>query len=220
MKKFIVLFLCLLIFPLCKAQSLVENSSTLTNNTIRYKPLRIAVSIGLGLKHTTLSDQLYDDEDIELAFGYPIEADIDYYFNDYLGCGITMSTFNVEGVSVPFLVHNTNTLFIGPVFASRFFNHSKKNRFNINFSIGYLGYTDNYHEYDRPSKHIKFNTIGILTAFGYDIGLNKDFGIGFQFSFLLGGITKDGNYEYPYYSTYGRQNLSRLSLTIGLRLNP
>ena len=217
MKKFIVLLLGLLVVSSSYAQSTVENNKALTNSTVRYKPLRIAVSIGLGLRHQFLSDQPYENEDSEVAFRFPIEVDIDYYFNDYLGCGITMSKFKVEG-NTAYNSHRTSTIFIGPVFASRFFNHSKKNVFNINFSIGYLNYKDRYLSPQHNQGQMNLGTVGVFTAFGYDIGLNKNFAIGFQFSMLLGGITKKQD-EYPFYNAYGRQSLSRLNLTIGLRFN-
>jgi len=222
MKKIIVLLLGLLVISSSYAQSTVENDKALTtNSTVRYKPLRIAVSIGLGLRHQFLSDLPYENEDSEVAFRFPIEVDIDYYFNDYLGCGITMSKFNVEG-NIAYnggpQTHKTSTIFIGPVFASRFFNHSKKNVFNMNFSIGYLNYKDRYFSSFHNPGQMNLGTVGVLTAFGYDIGLNKNFAIGFQFSMLLGGITKKYG-EYPFYNAYGRQSLSRLNLTIGLRFN-
>jgi hypothetical protein len=87
---------------------------------------------------------------------------------------------------------------------------------------GYLKYKDHYWDSfslsAKNSGDISLGTVGVVTAFGYDIGLSKNFALGFQFSMLMGGITKKYD-EYPSYGPYGRQSLSRLNLTIGLRFN-
>ena len=55
--------------------------------------------------------------------------------------------------------------------------------------------------------------------YGYDIGLSKSVSLGFQLSLLAGGFSK-ANFGGQSITLPGRENLSRIDLTVGIRFHP
>jgi len=90
--------------------------------------------------------------------------------------------------------------------------------------MGYLGYIDNLIFNDNEYSKITAATLGVNFGLGYDIGISKDFGIGFKLSFMggsfrnykqtLNGITT--NETLPEKTSEG---LGTIKLSVGLRFN-
>jgi hypothetical protein len=157
-----------------------------------------------------------------LKSGYHYGMDFMYFFNDYLGMGLKASKFRsgkkeTEGGNI----HDDISIgFVGPEFCTRLPSRNSLSALFVAIAIGYSGYKDDGY-YNYPIL-IKGNTMGMGMDLGYDIGLSKNWAIGFQLSALFGTITEidvtqgsqtlhveleKDNYE----------SLARVDLSVGLR---
>ena len=203
----------------------------------KYPRFRAALNGGWSYRLAKLSNNIpsdFEQYSKELKSGYSYGLDLSYYFSEQLGFGFKYSNFNSKNeIDIVSTYPDGSTLygkmsdnisinFIGPFFSTRFLNANKRNCFLMNLGIGYLGYKNdailisNY--------KLKGNTVGFCWDIGYDIGLSKNFALGFQASYTAGTLREyelsdatkvqtikldENNYE----------NLSRIDLSIGLRFN-
>ena len=94
----------------------------------------------------------------------------------------------------------------------------------MTFGLGYLGYIDKLMFNDIEFSRITAATLGVNFGLGYDIGISKNFGIGFKLSFMGGTfrnykLTMDGittNETLPEKTSEG---LGTIKLSVGLRFN-
>ncbi len=111
-----------------------------------YKPWRMALSVGVGYRIAAAASGVSTSYINGLRTGLVVGADADYYFTDYLGVGGKMlynrSSNSMRNSNMIEIKDDITTIFIGPVFATRFLNASKKNAFILNLALGYLGYMD------------------------------------------------------------------------------
>ena len=203
-----------------------------------FQRLKFAINGGYSYRIGRLHEDIPSDLKNyfkELKSGYHFGGDITYYFTEFIGvggkCSIFKSSNSIDGEIVMTVAgitrngkmsDNETITFIGPLFSNRFLNRNKSNALFTNVSLGYLGYLDNMVLIDKYQ--IKGNTVGFAFDIGYDIGLSKNFSVGFQFSLLLGSLSKyslnDGmRIETVELEKDNYENLSRIDFSIGLRFH-
>jgi len=181
-----------------------------------------------------LSPEIYDYMK-ELKTGYQIGGEINYFVIDQMSLGLKYKTFKtsnriddivfyddfgnmVEGT----ISDNISITYIGLVYNSYLFNSSKKNAFSIGASIGYLGFKNNFIFIDDFSQ--SGSTIGFGLQIGYDIGINKNFALGFNLSMINGTLSRyelsDGvNTETIKLPKDNYIGLGRIDLSVAIKYN-
>lgn len=170
----------------------------------------------------------------DLKSGFNINAGISYYLDETLGIGMKYQCFMTSNyldnayVTSPsgstgygILSDHLRISFIGPSFNFRTLKGHHPGTYYLNYYAGYAGYRDNAVSIN-PYK-LTGSTIAMGMDAGIDLELAENFAIGFQASFLAGGIRKfkvdDGtsvriiNLEKGSY-----ESLYRIDLSVGLRL--
>jgi len=200
----------------------VFNTPSSTKKNI---PWLIGLSAGGGY-HTAKAADGADPEYInKKRFGLVVGADVNYYFNDYLGCGFKFSMFNK---SLNIMLDNwtqiketINIFFVGPVFSARSLDSKKKHAFYTNIAIGYTGFRDKVSE-SRTFEIVTANTLGLVCDIGYDIGISETFAIGLQLSSFLGSFknytvtTPAGSTSHTYLDKQA-ESIARIDFTVGLK---
>jgi hypothetical protein len=201
-----------------------------------YPHFRLAINGGWSYRTAKLADNIpYDLTQYvkDLKSGYHYGLDLSYYFTEQFGLGFKYCNYRskneINDVYVTLsegtkqygkMSDDISIQFIGPYYSTRLLNANKKNSLIMNFSIGYMGYKDKavlISDYT-----IKGNSLGLSMDIGYDIGLTKNFALGFQFSYLIGTLSKYEYFEGTYKETIeleknNYESLSRFDLSIGLR---
>jgi hypothetical protein len=202
-----------------------------------YPHFRAAINGGCSYRLAKISPSIPPDFEQymkDLKSGYQYGMDLSYYFTEQLGFGLKYNRHKSKNeINNIYVVQPDGTTkygmmsddisidFIGPFFGTRLLNASKRNSFIVNFSIGYLGYTNEAVLFTDFT--IKSSTVGLCWDIGYDIGLSENFALGIQLSYMLGTLTQ---YDLSYGGTTEKiklekdsyENLSRIDLSIGLRL--
>jgi hypothetical protein len=199
-----------------------------SHQIVGYKPefqhVRLAVSGGWSYRTAPIAKGL-DPGEIEyvkkLRHGLNFSMDASYFFSEMFGAGVKYDLFKASN-STLWGEDHISINYAGPVFAMRFFNQSKTNCWLINYSIGYMGYTDRGKAAGIPEL-IKGSTVGTVIDIGYDIALSKNWSACLQLSMLSGilteydetinGITQTIKLEDQ------KEGLMRLNISIGLRCN-
>ncbi|OQC59765.1 MAG: hypothetical protein BWX51_01381 [Bacteroidetes bacterium ADurb.Bin012] len=169
----------------------------------------------------------------DLKTGFHFGMDAYYYFIENIGIGIKCNRYHSKNVlknvyiqyangSMEFgnMSDNIKIYFIGPFVSLRMLNKNKNNNFYMNWGIGYTQYNDEaVFVYEFSTKG---NNIGLFADWGYEIGLSKNFSLGFQLSIIASTLTKyklitDFHTETVKLDKENYENLSHLNLSIGLR---
>lgn len=203
-----------------------------------YPHFRVGVNGGLSFRMAKLDDRIPMDQRTyarDLMSGSHFSADMAYYFSEQLGVGLMYSRFgasnSMANASLTFpdgshgygkLSDDITISFIGPLFSTRLYSRSKSTCFIFNVGLGYLGYNDK--AVYGSDLTIKGSTGGFYAGAGYDVNLSEKFALGVQLSLLGGSLTKlkvtngftTQTVELP---KDGYENLSRIDLSVGLRLN-
>lgn len=114
--------------------------------------------------------------------------------------------------------------YYGANYLVRLFDSQKKNCWLFSMGLGYMGYNDRFLLNDNEYTKITAGTLGINLAIGYDIGLSKDFALGFKLS-LMGGtfrnykLTQNGTTTNETMPDNTMEGLGTIHLSMGLRLN-
>jgi len=203
-----------------------------------YPHFRAAVTGGWSYRVAKLADNIPSDFEKymkDLKSGYHYGLDLSYYFSEQVGFGFKYYNYHSKNeiTNVYVTLPNGSTQignmsddisinFIGPFFSTRLLNANKKNSFLINLGLGYVGYKDN--AVLISDFLIKGSTIGLCWDIGYDIGLSENFALGFQFSYIIGTLTRyelsDGaSTQTVKLDKENYESLSRIDLSIGLRFN-
>lgn len=218
-------------------QIAVVPANKIISNEI-YPHFRVAINGGFSYRTAKLADDIPSDFENymkELKYGYHYGLDLSYYFSEQLGIGIKYSIYKskneIDNISVTRpdgstqygkMSDNISINFIGPFISTRLLNANKKNGLLMNLGIGYLGYKD--YTVLVTDYTIKGSTLGLCWDIGYDIGISKNLAIGFQLSYMIGTLTQYDISDETTTKTVklkndNRESLSRIDLSIGLRLN-
>ncbi len=168
-----------------------------------------------------------------LKSGYHFGGDLAYYFNEPLGVGIKYYIFkssnsmdnifvdDIDDRRYGIMSDDLTISFIGPTFSTRFLNDNKNNALLMNFSLGYMGYSNDKVIVDKYK--MTGSTLGLSLDIGYDIGLSENLALGFQVSVLTGVLTKydwsDGTTTQTIKLEKDEYENLRIDLSIGLRFN-
>lgn len=157
-----------------------------------------------------------------LKSGYHYGVDFTYYFNEFLGVGIRASQFKSgkEQAENGNISEEITIGFVGPAFCTRLMNPSKKNALYVAIAMGYAGYRDEGVYY--TPMVIKGKSFGIGMDLGYDIGLSKNWAIGFQLSTISGVLTEvdatqNGSTQHFELEEENYESLTRVDFSFGLR---
>lgn len=203
-----------------------------------YQHFRIATNGGYSYETAKVARSVpsdFKDYVEDLKSGYHFEGDLTYYFTEPLGFGIKYYLFKSSNSLDNIYLEDINgnrrygkmsddltISFIGPTFSTRFLNHDKSNAFLMNFSLGYMGYSNDKVVID--AYKITGNTTGLSFDIGYDIGVSKNLSLGFQIAFISGTLVEydwnDGtNTETIKLKKGEYESLNRIDLSVGLRFN-
>ncbi len=195
------------------------------------RPWRFAVQGGYSYQIGKLDPNVpadFRDYTNKLRSGFHVGADVARYFNDVLGAGLKVSMLKQSGRLDNVWVDDGNgrrdgrmsdditMLFIAPTFANRYVSANRRNAFIMNVSLGYLNYMNNAVLVD--SYTMKGGTVGAAFDIGYDIGIGKDFQLGFQLSYTAGALSSYRiNGQKVELDEDSRQGLNRIDVSVGLR---
>lgn len=173
----------------------------------------------------------YVDHTKKLKHGYHIGFDFCYYFSDNWGLGIKSNLFKTNKSSntsyrtmnlghSSFMKNEHTIPFIGLLSSSRFTSPNKKNVFLLNYSFGYLGYTDKCEAPDHYK--ITGKTLGCSLGFNYSYWFSKNVAIDLGMNVIFGTLSKCTIQKGPSIQEYrlvdnNREGLSRLDLSLGFR---
>lgn len=218
-------------------QTSVVPADKVVGNEI-YPHFRAAINGGWSYRVAKLADNIPSDFERymkDLKSGYHYGLDLSYYFSEQLGIGLKYYVYksknSIDDIYVTRpdgstqngkMSDDISIDFIGPFFSTRLLNATKKNSLILNLGIGYMGYKDKtvlITDYT-----IKGNTLGLCWDIGYDIGISENLAIGFQFSYMIGTLTKYELFDGTKTETIklekdNYESLSRIDLSIGLRFN-
>lgn len=157
-----------------------------------------------------------------LKSGYSYGMDLMYFFNDYFGMGLKASQYKsgkkeTEGGNIR---DDISIGFVGPEFCTRLLSKNNISALFVAIAIGYSGYRDEAF-YNYPML-VKGNTIGMGMDLGYDIGLSKNWAIGFQLSAVLGtltevDLTRGSQSVHLELDKDSYESLARVDFSVGLR---
>lgn len=201
-----------------------------------YAKYRTAINLGYSRSLTTLKNIPFQLQEFAagLQRGFNLGIDFAGFFSEELGLGVKYSLFNTSNSmsSISAILpdgtnfsggysNDVNVHYVGPTFNIRALSSNKRGGLYAQAGAGYLRYT-NKEMFRGPKSFIypnSGNTIGLNLALSYDAILSDNFAIGFQVSFLAGGLKnvdiKMGNTTQTVRHEVG---LSRLDFTIGFRI--
>jgi hypothetical protein len=190
-------------------------------------PVRVRFGLNLGLSYRTAktNDNVpsqYKDYVEGLKSGYQYGIDFSYYFNEFIGIGFRASQFKSgkETTENGNVSDEVSISFIGPAFCTRLLNRTQKNALYIAIAMGYAGFRDEGVYY--TPMLIKGSTFGLGMDLGYDIGLSRNWAIGFQLSALAGvitevDVTQNGSTQNVSLEKENYESLARIDFSLGLR---
>ena len=213
--------------------------SSNAQDTLNLMPhFRLAINGGYSRRIAKTSDQIpaqFKDYISELKNGYHLGAEAAYFFNNKWSVGLKYNLFkaanSITGVTGTDVYGNARTgtisddmqiNFIGVNTSSRHISKNGKHHFLLGIGLGYMGYTNDAFLFDKIK--ITGQTFGATLDGGYDFRLAKNLFIGTQLSFV-GGTLNSLDYDFGSSKTTvkleenDRENLTRLDLSVGLRLN-
>lgn len=169
-----------------------------------YDHFSLSVNGGYSYLTAKISDKVpsdFEDYIKELKSGYHFGADIKYYFSENIGIGIKYNQFKSSNSLDNIYVEDTSgnrrygkmsdnitTFYIGPEFSTRLPNQNKTGIFYSDFSLGYIGHTNNFVIVDNYT--MKGNSLAYILNIGYDIKISENFFAGFQISYTAGFLTE------------------------------
>ena len=202
-----------------------------TNNQDNYR-YRVALNLGLGYLINLYPDDASDDLAayyMKLKSGSQVSGDVAYYFSGGWGVGVKYSLFNSKNSAYTYNQNQVQTgvmsddlsvTFIGPSVSTRFPSINGNNGLMLDFSLGYMKYTDDVILESTYSE--KGSTLGYSLGVGYDFSISKNMAIGIQLSMYTGRLT-----EYVKTSNLGSttiqldkdsyKKLERFDLSVGFR---
>lgn len=208
-----------------------ELPATHTNKQAVSRPWRFAVQGGYSYQIGKLDPNVpadFRDYSNKLRSGFHVGADAARYFNDVLGVGLKVSLLKQSnqldniwvddgsGRREGRMGDDITVLFVAPTFATRYVSSNMRNAFVMNMSIGYLNYVNNAVLIDPFT--MKGGTAGAAFDVGYDIGIGKDFQVGFQLSYTAGALSRYKiNGQQVELDKDSRLGVNRVDISVGLR---
>ena len=145
------------------------------------------------------------------------------FFGNKLGYG-TLSDINGNVIASGILNEEITFNYSGVNYIVRLLDLKKKNCFLMTMGLGYLGYDNKKLISGEQYEKITAGTLGTNIGFGYDIGISKNFDIGFKLT-LMGGTFRNYKQTFNGITTNETmpektaEGLGTVKLSIGLRFN-
>ncbi len=219
--------------------SQVEVPKHLVEAPQQFKKFRVAVDAGMAYRYAPIIDGLdpiAESHMKKLKWGTSLEGEVAFFFKESLGVGLMYSCFSAKHTTSNIVAYNNGTTigsgemsdetkiwFLGPSFNARFYNMNYSACWYLGASIGYMHYTDKaFFVGDRYT--YTGETVGVALSGGYDWNLTEVLGMGIKLSLIGGSLSEykvdDGFYEETIdFEDDEYENLSRIQLSIGFRLN-
>ncbi len=185
----LVIALISIIFT-AKAQNSAANTSS---EIASYNKLRIALYGGQSYQLATANLDIpadLNDYFFEMKSGQNIGGQIDYFFKESLGYGMTFQSFitsNKMEISEQENISDiVNISFIGPSFTARGLAYNKVSSFYTTVSVGYLSYVNSKNR--EESFEIYGHALGYSLGLGFDIGINNKLAIGLKSNLIIGKV--------------------------------
>jgi len=193
---------------------------------------RAALNVGSG----SLWNYFLDNSQADLASyyanlesGIQLSGDVTYYISGALGVGLKYSQFNTKNsaylvdedhVQTGIMSDDLSITFIGPSVSTRFPSINGNNGFLMDFSVGYMTFTDDIVFNNKYSE--KGSTVGLSLGLGYDISISRNFAMGIQLSMYAGRLSEFVRTNYQGSTTIrlsegNYERLERMDLSVGLR---
>jgi len=220
--------------------SVSELPANFTHKDI-FPHFRVAIDGGWQYRTAKIADEVEAEwrehyKKMKSGFHYDIQAA--YFFFESQGVELMFSRqlfghslgegylTDAEGNFVGFgeLKEKNAFNYVGANYLFRLFDSKKKNYWLFSAGLGYMGYNDRLFFNNIEKTKMTANTLGFNLEIGYDIGLSKNFGIGFKLS-LMGGtfrnykLTTDGITTNETMPDKTAEGLGTVKLSMGLRFN-
>lgn len=213
------------------------------NIIIPYSHWRFAINGGyaynLGKELPTFDTRIQNYND-QMRSGLNLSAEVNYFFiHGQMGIGINYenvsSQNSLSGVTYSSigqifsnnnLSDNLNIRYIGPMYTGisrQITKNGLKDALIINVGMGNLSYSDSK-TVDLKNYKITGSALGTYFSIGYDRFISRNMALGIQLSYIRGLLSNynlfDGNTTtHVQLDNNSYQNLSHVSLTVGLRFN-
>ncbi len=213
------------------------NKSEVVKSYAQFNRFRLALDAGFGYRLTSSYEgvsEAYEDHGNQLRKGFTIDSEGTYFFKKSLGIGFQMNRFSSSNVSdnaidittdgytmSTSLDETVTTTFIGPTFTARFYNKKQNGCYLVSTSLGYLRHKGNTKMFGYHQESIG-DTFGFSISGGYDLNMSDNIALGLKVSLISGKIdeyevTDDTNSSVT--TIAADENLARIQLSIGIRLN-
>ncbi|MBQ9201352.1 MAG: hypothetical protein IJ154_03140 [Bacteroidales bacterium] len=205
-----------------------------------HRKYRAAIHEGYGMRTAKLAKGLTPDERKymnKLRGGFSYGADILAYLWPYgngeeSGVGIKFHKFNAysnltnivqlsDGTPlISYISDDIDIIFLGLTYGFRSESAKRQNYFYLDWSVGYLGYTDVICE--GITGKISGSTIGTAIHFGYDYRISEHFLLGASLNYIAGVLSSydliSGNrHTHVDLDKEEYESLAHLSLSAGIR---
>lgn len=194
---------------------------------------RLSGDFGYGYRLAKVPSNIPDelkDYVKDLKSGVVFDASLDYSIDSNWGVGVYFSRFfskNSAFVNLSLATaDNIRLTYLAPYV---FFKNTSENGLHtlrVNFSAGFLGYTNNGNV-NSDFFEVKANTFGVAMGLDYDIHVSEYVSLGAGVKLIAGStsefeVTENGQTRTEKISdrsvSEDRESLSRLNLTLGLKI--
>jgi hypothetical protein len=219
--------------------ALIVVGSTYAHKEI-FPHFRVAVDGGWQYRTAKMAegmDEGWQEHYKKMKSGFHYDLQAAYFFTKLMGIEAMFSQQFFEHGGDGYLTHpegyflrsgklNEKIAFnyIGANYLLRFLGSNRKNCLLLSVGFGYIGYNDRLFFNDVENLKITASALGINMTIGYDIGISKNFGIGFKLSLMGGSFTDfeqtiDGITTNETTPEKKSEGLGTVKISVGLRFN-
>ncbi len=190
---------------------------------------KIVTSYNVGYGHVFIGRKqepyYLEEHRKKLRSGFNFGAELTGYVSPFVGFGVASSLLytsnhlkdELQGVPIDYEDKRWHW-YVAPMLSIRPFGTRFKNDLLINLSAGYYGFMESSTRYEVSYRKKKGGTLGGMLGVGYDYWITKKIGLGAQLSLLAGVLDEYEVYKEPVSIQENKHNLTRVSLSIGLRI--
>ena len=204
-----------------------DNNSSPGASSVDYQKFTLSLDFGYSRRLAKTADNVpsaYRDYINKLKNGYHFGGDFAYYFSEVYGLGgkalIYKASNSEQSYTNNYGKDDITISFIGLMYPTRFIIDDK-NSFLINYSIGYMGYTDKWETKTGKGTYTG-STLGYMIDFSYNYSLSKSTALGIRFALIAGSLSEfvcdDGHTKTTVKLDKGEyEGLGRMDISVGLR---
>ena len=238
MKKLLIIFVGMLLMSFQLFGQTQTDSLIVPSEKVKFDRWRFSIQGGGSYRTARIAPSMegnMKDYAKKLMRGFVYEADLTFFFSRAYGIGVQCSNMNSfarqyitaslddGSTRAGYLADKLNIMYAGPFFAIRESTPDGRHRIYGNCGLGMLAYHDAAELIDPFT--MSGSTMGYRVELGYDFQLTGNFYIGALLS-VTSGVLYDvtvsdatGYRETVRLSSDDAENLSRIALSVGFRLN-